>query len=177
MINGIVLDLDGTLISSTDSKVNIKGGSKFEDLIIYKRPYLDDFINYIIKHFKYIYIWSDSLDDYIDRVVKIIFKNHTKSITKIFNRSDCFISSSIYGRKKDMNYIKLKDPNNIKKISQLIILDNISSNMSPAHNRIVVKTMEFDDIKDNLHNKKEVYNNDTELIRLMRNLTVLLRKK
>lgn len=181
-IDTIVLDLDGTVISTTESKVSIKGGSKFDDnMIIYKRHHVDDFIKFILKNFKYICIWSDSLQDYIDKVVSILFKNNMKRITKTFNRDDCDACFKIFGRKKDLNYLKLRSVTKYP-ISHMIIIDNIPENTNPAQNRIVIKTMDFDEMTESKKKKlptdavkKSQYKEDKELIKVTAKLNAKLK--
>lgn len=66
MIDTIVLDLDGTLVSTTDKKMKMQGGCRFmNNMWIYKRRYVENFVKYILARYPVIIVWSDSMGDYL----------------------------------------------------------------------------------------------------------------
>lgn len=67
----VILDLDETLIFGTPTKLDRDEDFKVFDYYIYKRPYLNEFILEIYKHFK-IAIWSSAGDEYVQEVTRQI---------------------------------------------------------------------------------------------------------
>ena len=68
----LILDLDETLIHATKDLLEIKWDFQIAPYNIYKRPYLEQFIDEIKNHFK-IAVWSSASDDYVQKVVSLIF--------------------------------------------------------------------------------------------------------
>ena len=91
----LVLDLDETLIHATESKLEMSEDFQFGEYYIYKRPYLDTFLEDISKHFN-IGIWSSADDDYVTEIVQLI-KPETIDLKIIWGRSRCSV-------KRDYDY-------------------------------------------------------------------------
>lgn len=146
MIDTIVLDLDGTLVSTVSRpvKVNTKKlvPRQFEDLYVYRRPYVDLFIKHILQRYRHIYVWSDSELSYIRFVMLILFGKNIGRVEHIFTRADCDASERIYGIKKDMKYVKAKTGTLIK---NMIILEDRPVNVKNTHNRIFINPVDFED--------------------------------
>jgi len=82
-MNTVILDLDNTLVFVTDKPIKnyladhsfpFTGPEGKMILHIYKRPFLDFFIETISKRYKLI-IWSNSYCMYLHKVVDILFKD------------------------------------------------------------------------------------------------------
>ena len=75
----LVLDLDRTLIRTFEPKEPQEGRPKREcdfklgDLQVYKRPGLDDFLNYSRENFT-LGVWSHGTGIYVDDIVELLFK-------------------------------------------------------------------------------------------------------
>lgn len=67
----VILDLDETLIFGTSEKLDRDEDFKVFDYYVYKRPYLNEFILEVNKHFK-IAVWSSAGDEYVQEVSKQI---------------------------------------------------------------------------------------------------------
>jgi len=68
MCNIIILDLDNTLIHSI---YNCKcyGDFTFDGYSIYKRPYLEKFIDYCFTNFDHVIIWSLGGREYVESII------------------------------------------------------------------------------------------------------------
>ncbi len=67
----VILDLDETLIYGTSDKLDRDEDFKVFDYYVYKRPFLDQFLNELNNFFK-IAIWSSAGDEYVQSVTEQI---------------------------------------------------------------------------------------------------------
>lgn len=65
----VILDIDETLVYSTKTKLDIDHDFKLGDYFVYKRPYLDDFIDFVFHNFS-LAIWSSATDDYVREITE-----------------------------------------------------------------------------------------------------------
>jgi carboxy-terminal domain RNA polymerase II polypeptide A small phosphatase len=83
----LILDLDETLIYATKEKIAIPEDFRFDEYYVYKRPYLNQFLADISKHFT-IGIWSSADDLYVEDIVSQI--NESKlNLEIIWGRTKC----------------------------------------------------------------------------------------
>ena len=101
-MNNLLLDLDETLISSYETPSTSKPADYvFHDGVvtwyIYKRPHLDEFLDYVFANFN-VCIWTASEQDYCLGIVKnVIIGNHTERVLDyILFRYHCDVSESLY---------------------------------------------------------------------------------
>lgn len=113
----LLLDLDNTLIS----KVNKE---KYDFIIshqnktlnyIRKRPYLDEFFDFIFLHFN-VGIWSAGNIEYINIIIDNIFTKYKDKIKFIYTNENCIAFNNVIFY-KPLNII-------FKDISNIIILDD-----------------------------------------------------
>ena len=83
----IILDIDETLIHANAKAISEDWDFKVFDYFIYKRPWLDQFLLEIKKHFK-IAVWSSASDDYVKEVVSKIFPEDYE-LEFVWGRSRC----------------------------------------------------------------------------------------
>lgn len=69
----LILDLDETLIHSSKVRLGREPDFKVFDYYIYKRPYLDEFINEVKELYK-LAIWSAAVKLYVDEIVSNLFR-------------------------------------------------------------------------------------------------------
>jgi len=67
----LILDIDETLIHATETELERPADFQIANYFIYRRPFLDDFLTEVKKHFK-VAIWSSASDDYVAEVVRQI---------------------------------------------------------------------------------------------------------
>lgn len=124
----IILDLDGTLITSltekdfTDSKdfLNIEGIQnedffRFHKYTVFKRPGLDDFLKICFEYHK-IAVWSASTDMYCQFICQYIFKENFEKLE--------FIK---YGA-QNLNSDGLKDLSTVEFEGSLMLVDDMKLN-------------------------------------------------
>ena len=83
----LILDIDETLIFATDKKLNRPSDFTVFNYHVYKRPYLDEFIEAIKTDFL-LAIWSSASDDYVKSIVKKIIPQDIK-LEFVWARSRC----------------------------------------------------------------------------------------
>lgn len=108
----IVLDLDGTLIDSheifdNDDDTNLASNneqngnpkesffiidlSDHRKIMVYKRPFVEEFIQYCFDNFKNVGFWSAGEKEYVERIVATICTNsfENKKPAFVWSRNDC----------------------------------------------------------------------------------------
>lgn len=108
----IFLDLDNTLISSEiislknrKQQYKIFNHHKMDDYIVCERPYLEDFLNFIFKHFK-VHVWTASSKDYATFIINnIILKNKNRKVHFVFFDKHCEKSKIKTGYVKKLNML------------------------------------------------------------------------
>ncbi|GAB2842771.1 NIF family HAD-type phosphatase [Ferruginibacter profundus] len=85
----LILDLDETLIHASRNKLDISEDFQFDKYFVHKRPYLDQFLIDISKHYR-IGIWSSADDLYVSEIINKI-KPDTVQFEIIWGRSKCSI--------------------------------------------------------------------------------------
>jgi carboxy-terminal domain RNA polymerase II polypeptide A small phosphatase len=84
----LVLDLDETMVFATkDELPGVHEDGRFEDYIIYKRPYLNEFLHAVSKVFR-LAVWSSAGDVYVSEVVKAITPEGVQ-FDFVWGRSKC----------------------------------------------------------------------------------------
>ena len=83
----LILDIDETLIHTTDKELHQKVDFKIFDYNVYKRPFLDEFLEEIRSEF-IIAIWSSASDDYVEAITKKIIPKEIK-LEFVWGRSRC----------------------------------------------------------------------------------------
>lgn len=68
----VILDLDETLIYATQEPNDSSWDFEVGPYKVFKRPYLDQFLEELSKHFK-VAVWSSASEDYVAEIVKNIF--------------------------------------------------------------------------------------------------------
>jgi carboxy-terminal domain RNA polymerase II polypeptide A small phosphatase len=118
----LILDLDETLIHSSEYKLDFDEDFRFESFFVYKRPYLDWFLEDLLKHFT-IGIWSSGGDDYVLEIINRI-KPENAEFEMVWGRSRCTIKRD---RKSD-NYYFEKKLDKVKKkgfsLDKVIVVDD-----------------------------------------------------
>jgi len=83
----LILDVDETLIFATDTALNRKADFVVFDYHIYKRPYLEEFLEAIKDDFL-LAIWSSASDDYVEEIARQIIPNEIE-LEFVWGRSRC----------------------------------------------------------------------------------------
>jgi TFIIF-interacting CTD phosphatase-like protein len=83
----LILDLDETLIFSSETKLAHEEDFCVGEFFAYKRPSLDTFIEYVLQHFK-LAVWTSSNEIYAQSVVKQIFLE-PRRLEFVWSRQRC----------------------------------------------------------------------------------------
>ena len=154
----LILDLDETLVHSLfqpekadnniikpDIYLKIFFNNKFQEIFVYKRPYLDIFLKEMRSIYN-IYVFTASIEKYAKPLLDKLDKNNL--ILKKFYRESCLLSEGKFI--KDLNSLNL----NIKLKDVIIIDNNPFSYKFNKNNGIPIKSWHFD-------------KSDTELIKII----------
>jgi carboxy-terminal domain RNA polymerase II polypeptide A small phosphatase len=68
----LVLDIDETLVKATDNPLNRAADLRFREYFVYRRPYLDEFLEYCFKNFD-VGVWSSARQRYVIFISESIF--------------------------------------------------------------------------------------------------------
>ncbi len=68
----LILDLDETLVHATKEPLSYSCNFSIEQYMVYKRPYLNAFLDKVKAYYK-IAVWSSASDQYVEQVVANIF--------------------------------------------------------------------------------------------------------
>lgn len=129
----LILDVDETLIHATEKKLVQKSDFKIFDYYVYRRPFLDHFLN-LIKDDFLIAIWSSASDEYVNEVVKRIIP-HDIHLEFIWGRSRCTYKRNIqtdefgyYDSETHNHYHYIKPLKKLKKrgydLNKILIVDD-----------------------------------------------------
>lgn len=137
----LVFDLDETLIHASSKKLKHKPDFHYQDLFVYKRPHLDEFLNECSKLFD-IAIWSSANDEYVHNVVSL-FKPKTIDFEFVWAQSACWLKiAKVYDESMGMH---LKEYQNIKPLEKIVRMGYEMKNL------LIVDDSEFK-VVDNPHN-------------------------
>jgi len=124
----IILDLDETLIHSTQTELHIPYHFKVDNYFVYKRPLLKRFLTDISRHFA-IGVWSSASDAYVTEIVKQLIPNGVDLLVT-WGRTKCTLKRDLVY--DTWNYEKRLDK--LKKkgfpIEKILIIDD-----TPAKSR------------------------------------------
>ena len=94
-ISLLVLDLDETLIHASNKPLNHPADFTIFEHHVYKRPYLDEFLDEVKKKFL-IGIWSSASDDYVKLIVEKIIPKDLE-LEFVWGRSRCKLKRNFQG--------------------------------------------------------------------------------
>ncbi|WP_445458005.1 NIF family HAD-type phosphatase [Flavobacterium sp. HNIBRBA15423] len=154
----IVLDIDETLLHAKEKVIHDNFDFKIFDYYIYKRPWLDEFLLEIKKHFK-VAIWSSASDDYVAEIVSLIFPKDY-DLQFVWGRSKCTLqidSQSIddYGYFdyfNHMNYSKILkkvERKGYAKLKDILMIDDSPRKCKYNYGNAIYPTEFLGDANDN----------------------------
>lgn len=151
----LILDLDETLIHATEEKLESDHEFIFDKYYIYKRPYLNLFLEHLSNSFR-IGIWSSADDLYVSKIIDFIKPNGI-NFDFIWGKSKCTLSKNHlldeYVFEKRLKKLKKKGYT----LSKTIIVDDSPEKVKENYgNAVYIKPFEGD-INDNELNKLKNY--------------------
>ncbi|MEO7046177.1 MAG: HAD family hydrolase [Ferruginibacter sp.] len=118
----LILDLDETLIHSTEKEFGDIADFQFDKYFVYKRPHLDEFLIDISKYYT-VGIWSSADDAYVNEIVDFI-KPDQVNFELVWGRSRCTMkrdfTSDSYFFEKRLDKLKKRGFS----IEQILIVDD-----------------------------------------------------
>jgi TFIIF-interacting CTD phosphatase-like protein len=146
----IVLDLDETLVHTYDGPsaelvhsksrteeasnrlYNIKVGNR--QLVGALRPNVREFIDFCLKHFDEVIVWSAGIPTYVDEIVKILFT--TTQPDRVYARDKCLLKDDLYI--KPLESITTKN----RTMDKMIIIDDRLTTFSTCnpYNGLLIPT-------------------------------------
>ena len=181
MSHHIVLDIDGTLMDSSTNKIEgVKPhfGVMNDETIyyFYKRPYLDEFIEFCFEEFDSVSLWTAGDKFWLDNFTKnIIKKKYSDKFLFTYHRDRCTSRNysegcykSVYDQvvvtKKMKKIWKTKKAklNGITKDNLLIVDDTPQTYIENYGNAILIDTFDYGDTSSD----KELYKLKLFLINL-----------
>ncbi len=131
----LILDLDETLIYSTENPLDFDPDFTVDRFLVYRRPFLKEFLHFGFEHFK-VAVWTSSSEDYADLIVKNIFGSERK-LEFIWARKRCTLKFD--SEMHESGYIK--DLNKVKKkgfpLESMIMVDNTPSKLRRNYGNLV----------------------------------------
>ena len=169
----VILDLDETLIYSTNARENkkfdAKQCSKFGllnscgteiELDVYMRPKLNEFLNWLCQNFV-VSVWSAGEKNYVLDIAKHILPTKPHAI---FWREHCKDCERDTGRLKDIKWLKQKVPELINENEIVVMVDDLKENCE--NNVWSYNIPEFDMTDEDSCIDNELYKLKTYLILL-----------
>jgi Dullard-like phosphatase family protein len=83
----VILDLDETLVYASEEHLGYEHDFEVSHYLVYKRPYLREFIDFVLENFR-VAIWTSSGEDYAAEVVNCIFGGKDK-LEFVWARNRC----------------------------------------------------------------------------------------
>lgn len=185
----LILDLDETLIHATEKKLATEHDFTVFDYFVYKRPFLDQFIEQCDQIFD-LAVWSSASEDYVQEIVKHIFLedinlkfvwSRNRCTPKISLQLDDFYNYSLdvnsyYGYTKQLKKVRRKGFS----LKQVLIVDDTPAKVINSYgNAIYIKEYkgeksdkELECLAKYLLTLKDVENVRTIEKRLWRKLTI-----
>jgi carboxy-terminal domain RNA polymerase II polypeptide A small phosphatase len=118
----LILDIDETLVYATTTRLDRPPDFEVAGYFVYRRPGLDDFLNYTTRHFQTA-VWSSSGSEYARLVVEEIFPD-PGVLRFVWTRERCTIRMDTETRQ----YYSVKDLKKVKKlgygIEDILIVDD-----------------------------------------------------
>lgn len=148
------IKLNNTGSNPFDGMVNINYVKNLDFYEGIKRPHLDTFLDFALKNFKGVYIWSAGKKEYVIPMTEEIFKNHNRKPDGIFTYDHLSIlDNGQYS--KPLKNIGLE-------LDNTIMIDDRGSNfVENPNNGIVISKYE-----PNFTNLNELKKNDTALLEI-----------
>ena len=84
----LVLDLDETLVHATETKLAREPDFKAFQYYVYKRPHVEDFLDYALNNFR-VAVWTNSSSDYAALIVEQIFGHRRSELQFVWSYRRC----------------------------------------------------------------------------------------
>jgi len=199
----LYLDLDNTLISAVDYKTHSRMSKKDKDLyeetlgkpskmdgvyIIYKRPYLDDFLDYIFTHYN-VSIWTAASKNYAlfiyDNIIIPDSKMNERELNNLLFSYHCNLSKKKFNKDNPKKLKMLTDVYDNTTMKNTIIIDDHPDVYScQKHNCIKAEDFDLEESSNGLQDDflkrcleaMKKYNSETDVTILVKNINQSTKK-
>lgn len=173
-LQNVILDLDQTLISAENYEYFVKGEKEFrkkyykrdkqdlfkyvemdKDYVVYSRPHLEEFLDWLFKNFN-VSVWTAASKDYAMFIIdKVLLTKQDRKLDYVLFAYHCDISMDYNGNTKSLSMLWDKyDLEGYNKNNTVIIDDYEEVKDTQPNNCIHIKAFKF--IKDNSENDTEL---------------------
>ncbi len=156
----VVLDLDETLIHAEHKGVimeNCVAFCQFEDYKIYKRPFVDEFLNIVFNRYN-VYIWTAAYKSYAKFVLAHLLDPKNQIPIKILTKDDTMIKKELTGLYYDDNTaVKIKPLGKLHcNLARTVLIDDTKScfSLDPLNGIQIIK---FDDPETQYDDKELLF--------------------
>ena len=142
----LVLDLDETLIHSSEKRLADGESFLIHNFFVYKRPYLDWFMSEMLNTFE-VAIWSAAGHDYVHSVICHLFQRD--SLKFVWTSQNCTLSKNVNTGEYDIikNLRKLK--NRGYPLESIVVIDDSSAKHRRNYGNLVTVKEFLGDQNDN----------------------------
>jgi RNA polymerase II subunit A small phosphatase-like protein len=137
----LILDIDETLIHASEQMLDRQSDFEVQPYCVYKRPHLNEFLDFCFVHFD-VAIWTSSSKDYAHHVISHILTNNQRPVF-LWSRERC-----TYRRNPDAYECEwLKDLKKVKRqgyqLANVIMVDDTPAKLARNYGNLVpVKSFE-----------------------------------
>jgi Dullard-like phosphatase family protein len=151
----LILDLDETLVYANEEKLNRQEDFIVGQYFVYKRPYLQEFIDFCTENFD-VAVWTSSTRNYATEIVNDIFPN-PNDLKFFWSRERCTIR---YDQELQETYFE-KMMSKVRKcgydLAKVIVVDDSPEKWRNSYGNLVRIKPFFCEIDDNELKKLIVY--------------------
>ncbi len=151
----LILDLDETLIFAEETPLERKEDFRAGQFFVYKRPYLQEFIEFCLEHFE-VAVWTSSTKNYATVIVENIFPNPVELVF-FWARERCTMSFDFdeyqHFHEKKMHKVRRQGYD----LSKVIVVDDSPEKWLNSYGNLVRVKPFFGDKDDNELNKLMIY--------------------
>ncbi len=131
----LILDLDETLIYATEQALARPHDFVVGSYMVYKRPYVEEFIKFCVQHFK-VAVWTSSTRSYAEEIVEALFPENYP-LEFVFARDRCVRRFN----PEYQDHYFIKDLRKVKSkgytLEQIIMLDDTPSKLCRNYGNLV----------------------------------------
>ena len=143
----LVLDLDETLVRASELPLDRPADFRVGDLYVYKRPFLDEFIQGVLAMFK-VAVWSAGGKLYVEQIVQYIFPEGALEFAWASDRCTLVVDHEGWGYKTQKRIKKVKRKG--YPLTSIIVVEDTPENFSSYSSCIRVTPFEGDQADDEL---------------------------
>jgi carboxy-terminal domain RNA polymerase II polypeptide A small phosphatase len=130
----LILDLDETLIHSSEHELERAADFRVGSYFTYKRPHLETFLGVCFEHFE-VAVWTASTEDYASEIVKEIFR--TRTLKFFWSRERCtlryFEDIGDHTYTKPLAKVRKQGFN----LERVLAVDDVAANFHDAYGNLI----------------------------------------